>query len=227
MRILQEMVAGDPSAGARVGTGTRAKGRGLASRTPSRRPRSLSICTPSTKRRIRLDHARDPRGDVAEPARRTALERGLGDPALAAHLDPPRQRQLRIVGRLRSRARGWGASHSSQPAHGRRSSPPAPNGYRMGVRAREQVHVLDAQAHLLHRALELGHRSRLVHPGVHQHDPRVRPRSPRRCSVGPPARAVASAAAKARVRLAVHRGPISRTLVIQRTILLAAYTAAL
>jgi hypothetical protein len=41
----------------------------------------------------------------------------------------------------------------------------------MGVGARDQSHVLDAQVHLLERALELTHRSRLVHAGVDQHDP--------------------------------------------------------
>jgi hypothetical protein len=40
----------------------------------------------------------------------------------------------------------------------------------MGVRADDQPHVLDAQAGLVERALQVRHRAGLVHPGVDEHD---------------------------------------------------------
>ena len=40
----------------------------------------------------------------------------------------------------------------------------------VGVRADDQPHVLDLQAGLVERPLEVRHRARLVHPGVDEHD---------------------------------------------------------
>jgi hypothetical protein len=47
------------------------------------------------------------------------------------------------------------------------------------VRADDQPHVLDLQARLVERALEVHHRARLVHPGVDEHDARARGERPR------------------------------------------------
>jgi hypothetical protein len=41
----------------------------------------------------------------------------------------------------------------------------------VGVRADEQLHLLKAQADLVHCPLELRQRARLVHPGVYEDDP--------------------------------------------------------
>jgi hypothetical protein len=41
----------------------------------------------------------------------------------------------------------------------------------MGVRADEQPDVVEPEVDLLQCALEVGERARLVHAGVHEHDP--------------------------------------------------------
>ena len=95
---------------------------------------------------------------------------------------PPRARRSGGPPRSGARARVRGSLALSGPVpvvgvHPELAAGPIPDRRRLtpvigvGVGAREQPTCSTAQAHLIHRALELRDRSRLVHAGVDEHDP--------------------------------------------------------
>ncbi len=121
------------------------------------------------ERSVGLDHARDP-GRESFGALGVRRQRGLGNAALAPHLQPARERGGGIAGR-----RGPVCMVRMHPqlaagalADRRRLSPVV--GVRVG--AHQQPDVLEPQVDLIERTLELRHRPRLVHPGVDEHDSR-------------------------------------------------------
>ena len=102
---------------------------------------------------------------------RPAPQRLLRHAALAGDLDAAGERLLgRLVGRA-CRCPWSGCSHTLAPgalADRRRLAAVVD----VRVRADDQAHVLEPQPGLVERALEVGHRAGLVHPGVDEHDRR-------------------------------------------------------
>ena len=96
-------------------------------------------------------------------------QRRLGDAALATDLEAAGERGLGVPPLARGvLVVGVHPEFASGPVADRRRLAPV-IGVRVG--ADEQPYLLELEFDLLHRPLELRHRSRLVHPGVDQHDP--------------------------------------------------------
>jgi hypothetical protein len=103
------------------------------------------------------------------------LQRLLGHPALARDLDPPQERLVGVGGGVVGVVRVQ--PDLAAGAFGDRRRLTAVVHVRM--RAHHEPDVLDPQAGLVERALEMGHRARLVHAGVDEHDAVARSQCPR------------------------------------------------
>ena len=159
------------AAAARAGAARRATARGRASRAPARRRGRSRPRRRATRSRAGSQRARHAASSVA--ARRSAqrAQRRLRARRSGARdLDPPRERRLGVVG---ARGEVLVARVDPELAAGARL-------HRRGlaavvdvrVRADEQPHVLEPQADLLQRALEVGASSRgASHAAVDEHDP--------------------------------------------------------
>ena len=108
-------------------------------------------------------------GALAAAALDPALDRFGGDTGLVRHHHAPLERLLQVVvGVVRV---VMVHPHLAAGALGDRRRLPAV--VDVGVRADDQPHVLDLEAGLVERALEVRHRPGLVHPGVDEHDARA------------------------------------------------------
>ena len=164
------------AAGARAGAGRRARARGRASRPPARRRGRSRPSTPGdevavgrrARRRCPLPTraAARPSAAAAPPARRSGGRPRRGGRASASGSSS-----------LACRCPCAGCSQTSQPgalADRRRLAAVVD----VRVRADDEPHVLEPQPGLVERALEVGHRAGLVHPGVDEHDPVARGERP-------------------------------------------------
>src|SRR5947209_1636840 len=119
------------------------------------------------QRPIRFKHTRDARRNLSS-ALGVARQRVLGDSALAPNLEPPGDPRLAIaagpgrviVVRMHPQLAAGAIDDwcGLAPVVG------------VSVGACDQPDMLDAEVDLLERALELGHRTRLMHAGVDEHD---------------------------------------------------------
>ena len=166
-------------------------------------PRSVSTSTPGSRSRSGGDHVGD--ADPLALARlAVALQRGPGHPAVQRHLDAPLELAVG-VGRGRGHVPVVGVHPQLAPgALDDRRGQAVVVGVR--VRAHEQAHVLEPQAGLVERALELCRARRARACRCRPAPRRCRPRSRTRSRAARPATAAAGAAATGRAGPG-RRGP--------------------